>query len=86
MLTGHPADPSAERVPDHAHVVGRAVERGEAVLDRPVDDVHPDRPGSDAGDARPGVDLDSCHARRVHEQCPVEGSAGAVPGSLDGDT
>ena len=86
VLARHPADPAPERVADDPHVRGRAVERGEAVLDCGVDDVDPDRPGGDARDARLDVDLDAGHPRRVDQQRAVEGSAGgAVARALDRD-
>ena len=81
-----PANAAAERVADDADVLGRAMERGQAVLDRGVDHVDPDRAGGDPRNPGLGVDLDAGHPGHVHEQRAVEQVVTrAVTRALDGD-
>ena len=65
-----PADPTAERVADHADVLGRARQRRQPLLGRGGHDLAPERAGPDAGPFGPRVDLDAAHARGLDEDRP----------------
>ena len=93
VLAGQPAHAAAERVAGDADVRRGAVQDGEAVLGRGVDDVLPDRARADAGLLRLDVDLDvaqlgACararhrrgrRARRRRDRCPAAPRAGRWP-------
>ena len=79
-----PADPTAERVADHADVLGRARQRRQPLLGRGGHDLAPERAGPDAGPFGPRVDLDAAHARGLDEDRPLKRPhrRGAVARSL----
>ena len=64
VAAGQPAHAAAQRVAGDADVGGGAVQRGEAMGARGLDDVLPEGARADAGDAPLGVDGDARGARR----------------------
>jgi hypothetical protein len=87
VLACEPAETAAERVAEHADVVGRACERSEAVRGSRVGDLLPDDAGLDACAAVVRVDVDAAHACRPQEDRAreVADRSGGVAGPLWGD-
>ena len=87
VRAAEPADAAAEGVADHADVMRRSGERGEAVRRDRRDDVAPECAGLDAGDPQVGVDLHVAELGRAQQQRVGEAvrrgeRAGVVAGGL----
>jgi hypothetical protein len=67
-----PGQAAAERVANHADVVGRAGKRGHAVFSGGGRDVHPQRSGLDADERPDRVDVHTAHGGRFQQDGVVQ--------------
>jgi hypothetical protein len=86
VLATQPAEPAAERVADHADIVRRPGQCGQAMLGGGDDDLGPLCPGLDAGIATVGIDLHDTHAVGPDQDRVLQRGQHAcrMPGALRG--